>query len=235
MTEADAPLNNAGLSFTPTNGSFSIIVTNSKTGTSTTTNMPVNLLGTGTATTLNSLAAAINNISGLQAQVTGGKLTISSTGANTTFSFGTDTSGTLAALGINTFFTGSNADNLAVNNALVQDPTKFAASSGGVGATRTTPRRWPTSLRSRWPRKTGRRSRTCTTTSPPASPTARPTPRRRQRRRLSAIDLVQPGNGCQRRKPRHEVVDMLQYQESYQASARYISTLSNLLHMLTQI
>jgi flagellar hook-associated protein 1 FlgK len=33
----------------------------------------------------------------------------------------------------------------------------------------------------------------------------------------------------------NEVVNMLQYQESYQASARYISTISDLLNMLTQI
>ena len=47
VSSADAPLNNAGLSFTPTNGSFSIIVTNSKTGTSTTTNVPVEPAGHG--------------------------------------------------------------------------------------------------------------------------------------------------------------------------------------------
>ena len=135
VTAANVPLNQAGLAFTPTNGSFNIVVTNSQTGASNTTNIPVSLLGSGngTATTLNSLAAAINNVSGLQAQVVGGKLNISSTGASTTFSFSNDTSGTLAALGINTFFTGSNADNIAVNNAVVQDPTKFAASSGRRG------------------------------------------------------------------------------------------------------
>ena len=89
----------------------------------------------GHTTTLNSLAAEINNISGLKAQVADGKLSISATDANTTFAFGTDTSGTLAALGINTFFTGSTRRTTwRVNNTVVQDPTKFAASSGGVGA-----------------------------------------------------------------------------------------------------
>ena len=121
----------AGLPFTPTNGSFQIIATNTQTGVSTTNNIPVALLGSGHDTTLNSLAAEINGVSGLSAQVANGTLTISSTGANTQFAFGTDTSGTLAALGINTFFTGSQAGSIGVNSTLLQDPTKFAASTPG--------------------------------------------------------------------------------------------------------
>ena len=45
---------------------------------------------------------------------------------------GKDTSGVLAALGLNTFFTGSTADDLGVNSMLQVDPTYFAASSGGI-------------------------------------------------------------------------------------------------------
>ena len=60
-------------------------------------------------------------------------MTISAIGANTQFAFGADTSGTLAALGINTFFTGSQAGSIGINNTVLQDPTKFAASSKGVG------------------------------------------------------------------------------------------------------
>lgn len=236
VSSADAPLNNAGLSFTPTNGSFSIIVTNSKTGTSTTTNVPVNLLGTGTATTLNSLAASINNISGLQAQVTGGKLTISSTGANTTFAFGADTSGTLAALGINTFFTGSNADNLAVNPALVQDPTKFAASSGGVGVDTNNAQTLANFLTQPLASKNGAtvqdlyNNMTSSVTDGSANATAAANAADSVQSTLSNRETAVSGVNLDT-----QVVDMLQYQESYQASARYISTLSNLLQMLTQI
>ena len=39
----------------------------------------------------------------------------------------------LASLGLNTFFTGSTADDLGVNAAMQQDPTLFAASAGGIG------------------------------------------------------------------------------------------------------
>ena len=69
VSDPNAPLNQAGLAFTPTNGSLQIIVTNTQTGASTTTNIPVALLGPGHNTTLNSLAAEINGVSGLSAQV----------------------------------------------------------------------------------------------------------------------------------------------------------------------
>src|SRR5208283_1012581 len=135
VNDPNASLSNpslTGLASTPTNGSFQVITTNTQTGVSTTNNIPVTLLGSGHDTTLNSLAAEINGVSGLSAQVANGILTISSA-SNTQFAFGDDTSGTLAALGINTFFTGSQAGSIGVNNALLQDPTKFAASTKGVG------------------------------------------------------------------------------------------------------
>jgi flagellar hook-associated protein 1 FlgK len=133
VSDPNAALNAAGLTFTPTNGSFQLIVTNTQNVTSTTSNIPVALLGSGHSTTLNSLAAEINGVSGLSAKVANGTLSISSTSANTQFSFGADTSGTLAALGINTFFTGSQAGSIGINSTVLQDPTKFAASSKGVG------------------------------------------------------------------------------------------------------
>jgi len=43
------------------------------------------------------------------------------------FSFSQDTSNFLAASGINTFFTGTNAQNIAVNPIIINDPSKIAA------------------------------------------------------------------------------------------------------------
>jgi flagellar hook-associated protein 1 FlgK len=43
------------------------------------------------------------------------------------FSFAGDTSNFLAAVGINTFFTGTNASNIAVNSVIVNDQSKIAA------------------------------------------------------------------------------------------------------------
>ena len=49
----------------------------------------------------------------MSATITGGKLTIASTTAGSTISFSQDSSNTLAGLGINTFFTGTDASDIA--------------------------------------------------------------------------------------------------------------------------
>src|SRR6185503_14292138 len=56
-----------------------------------------------------------------------GKLSIACNNNNVTFSFGQDSSGALAALGINTFFTGRNASDIAVNDVLTTNPSLLAA------------------------------------------------------------------------------------------------------------
>src|SRR5207244_647007 len=50
-----------------------------------------------------------------------------------TFAFADDTSGALAALGLNTFFRGSGSTDIGVSQDVRSDPAKFAASAGGVG------------------------------------------------------------------------------------------------------
>ena len=136
VTDPDSPLDNAGLAFTPTNGSFQVLVHDKEADVTHTTDVRVNLNGVDpdTETSLNGLAAQLNQIDGMEAQVTSdGQLTIRSTSASDEFSFANDTSGVLAALGINTFFTGSTAHDLNVNPMVKEDPAKFAASQGGIG------------------------------------------------------------------------------------------------------
>ena len=64
-----------------------------------------------------------------------GGLQLKSDSSDIEFAFSGDTSGTLAALGINTFFTGSTAANIGVNAELkgINNAGKFAASLGGIG------------------------------------------------------------------------------------------------------
>jgi flagellar hook-associated protein 1 FlgK len=126
-------LNQTGLPSSPTSGSFQVLVQNTDTGDVQTTNVNVQLNGTVGDTTLDSLAASLSAINGLQASVTNGQLTITATDPDTEFAFSQDTSGVLASLGLNTFFTGSNASDLAVNQDVVNDPSKFAASGDGIG------------------------------------------------------------------------------------------------------
>ena len=51
---------------------------------------------------------------------------------NLSFTFNGDTSGTLAALGLNHFFSGSDAHSIGVSAALRSEPRHFAASLGGI-------------------------------------------------------------------------------------------------------
>jgi len=91
---------------------------------------------------INDLVRAINNISitesdgmggfvthnnVLSANIVAGKLEISISNPAFTFATGDDTTGILAALGLNTFFTGSDAANIALNQELRHDPKKIAA------------------------------------------------------------------------------------------------------------
>ncbi|ASV76950.1 Flagellar hook-associated protein FlgK [Thermogutta terrifontis] len=135
VVASDIPLDSAGLPFPPRNGSFQIQLYNTQTGTIRTYTIRVDLLGHTPKTTLQDIADQINAIDGLSASIdAGGRLTIRSTSSDQVFAFANDTSGLLAGLGINTFFTGSNAGNIGINPVVASDPSKFAASRGGIGA-----------------------------------------------------------------------------------------------------
>jgi flagellar hook-associated protein 1 FlgK len=121
----------AGLNFTPTNGSFVVNVTNPTTGLETSTLVPVNLTGQPTDTTLNSLATSLSAVPGVTATISGGRLTIKASNPGQQITFTQDSSGVLAALGINTFFTGSNASNIAVNSVVSGNPSLIAAAKNG--------------------------------------------------------------------------------------------------------
>jgi flagellar hook-associated protein 1 FlgK len=132
-TDTAAALNStaAGIPFTPVHGSFQLKVTNKQTDTTVTTNIAVDLDGIGTDTTLSSLQASLNAVGDITANINAaGQLEITAD-PNFEFRFSDDTSGALAALGINTFFTGSNSSNIAVNSVVANDHRFFAASQGG--------------------------------------------------------------------------------------------------------
>lgn len=136
VTSTTAPLDAAGLKFTPSNGSFQVQLLNKQTGLTTTTNVPIDLNGLDkNETSLTSLVAQLNSINGLSASISAsGNVTVKTTSPDLQFSFANDSSGTLAALGLNTFFTGSTAQDLGVNQAVVSNPSTFAASTTGIGA-----------------------------------------------------------------------------------------------------
>jgi flagellar hook-associated protein 1 FlgK len=133
VNDASLALDQAGLTFTPVNGTFDVLVRNQQTGLTTTSQIRVDLNGLDDDTSLDDLAAALNNIDGISAVVTPNrKLQIKGDSSLVTFGFANDTSGALASLGINTFFSGSGASSIGVSEAIKADPSKFAASAGGI-------------------------------------------------------------------------------------------------------
>ncbi len=118
----------------PTSGSFVVTLRNAATGSSQSTTINVDLDGITSAftpgttndTTLTSLTGSIDAIGNLTASVNAsGQLQLTAdTGYDITLS--DDTSGALANLGVNTFFTGSTAEDIAVRAELSQDPNLLA-------------------------------------------------------------------------------------------------------------
>jgi flagellar hook-associated protein 1 FlgK len=131
VSDPTAALNQAGLAFTPQNGNFQVEVTNEITGQTTTSTIDVDLNGAGNDTTLAGLASEINGVTNVSASVTpSGELQINAA-SNYQIQFANDSSNTLAALGINTFFTGNNSTNIGVNPDVTQNPNLFASAQGG--------------------------------------------------------------------------------------------------------
>ncbi|HZN68352.1 MAG TPA: flagellar hook-associated protein FlgK [Tepidisphaeraceae bacterium] len=120
-----------GLAFQPANGSFVVHVRQKATGLVTSTLVQVDLDGQGAETTLDSLRADLAGISGVNATATGGRLRIDAASDAVEISFSQDTSGTLAALGVNSFFTGRDARDIGMNATLRGNPALLAAARNG--------------------------------------------------------------------------------------------------------
>jgi flagellar hook-associated protein 1 len=135
VADPNAALSEAGLVPEPVNGSFELHVANANTGLTDTYTIRVD-----PGTTVNEIASRINAaVASEHPQITAsvtidGRLRIRSAEESLTFTFGNDSSGALAGLGLGTFFSGTGASGMAVNQALVDDPRLIATGQGG-GAT----------------------------------------------------------------------------------------------------
>ncbi len=130
-----APLDLAGLPLKIKNGDFKISVLDQATGITQTSTVRIKLTGGTSDTSLVDVAAAIDAVSGISASVTAeGKLRISANSDSLRFSFQEDTSGLLAAAGLNTFFVGDSASTIGINSTITNNPRMLAASLSGVGS-----------------------------------------------------------------------------------------------------
>ncbi|MEM9368406.1 MAG: flagellar hook-associated protein FlgK [Planctomycetota bacterium] len=132
-SEAGVPLDEAGLPFAPGNGSFDFNVVDLDGEIVSTHRIRVRNLGQVGDDTVLSVAAQLDAIDGISASVTGdGRLQIESDTQTARFTFSEDSSGFLAAVGINTFFTGTDARTINVNDTLSENIDLLAVSRGGI-------------------------------------------------------------------------------------------------------
>jgi flagellar hook-associated protein 1 FlgK len=236
VKDPTAALDAAGLDFPPQNGSFQVQVVNTSTGIAQTATINVDLAGVNPKTTLNGLAAQLNGVANLSATVNSdGSLTLNAANGYEV-EFSNDNSGTLAALGINTFFTGSSSGDIGVNSQLLADPTLLAAAQGGGPgdgtnasalanvANVTTPSLGGASIGGYYQLAVSGLGQTS------ASENALSQGAQgfldslnSQRAQFSGVSLDT------------ETIQIMQYQQAYQSAARFISIIDQLFTTLTQI
>lgn len=237
VANVKAPLDAAGLPFTPENGSFTILVKNKQTGVVEETVVPVRLQGFDDDTTLESLVADLDAIEGVSATITPDrKLKLVADSSDAEFSFGPDSSGALASLGINTFFSGAGAIDVKIRSEVKGNPSLVAASQGGIGKdTRTAEL-----LAGLYERKLesrdgasladGYQRLLADVTQQSANVTAVADGFRTFKFTLEGQKLGQSGVNVD-----EEAVNMMQYQHAFQANAKLIQTISELLDLLVSI
>jgi len=237
VTDATQPLDAVGLPFAAEHGGFQLQVYNSDTKLTATTNISIDLDGLGTDTSLADLVAQLDAVNGISASLTSDRrvhLTADST--NLQFSFGDDTSGVLAALGLNVFFSGSTAGDLGVREELLQDSALFAASRAGIGADTTNAvslanfldqplsSQNGVSLAILYDRLTSEVTQaSAAARSAAAGFTVFEETLKGQKLAISGVSLDE------------EAVKLMTLQRAFQATARYISTLDDLIGVLVNI
>jgi flagellar hook-associated protein 1 FlgK len=231
-----ASVDSTGLPFTPTNGSFQVITRVKSTGLTTTSTINVDLDGLGPKTTVNDLITQLKGISGLDVSLNAENRLVIKADSGIEFSFGNDSSGALAAFGINTFFSGSNAANIGVSKVVTGDPAKFAASQSGIGKGTENAVVLADFLNLPVKSENGdtlsvlynRLTADVTQSSSIAQSTAEGARTfeetlRAQKTAISGVSIDE------------ETVQMMAYQRAFQASARFISVVSELFDVLVNI
>lgn len=228
-----------GLKFPIRNGSFEVRVTNELTGQVETFNISVDLDKVLPDSTLSSIAAEINAEVGaafpsISASVTStNRLQIRSTSNNTTFSFANDTSNVLAALGMNTLFTGFSASNIGVNELIASNPNLVAAArTNNTGdnsnaltlaglRTAKVMNSGTTTLENYYEELVGSlAARTAEVNDRVENQSILLEQMENERERISGVNLDE------------EAVSLIQYQRTFQAAARFINVVDQLLNTL---
>ncbi len=237
VLDPSLPLNDAaaGLAAVPVDGSLQVHVTQKSTGARVTSLIDLDLDGLGgDDTTLTALAASINGISNLKAEVLpNGRLRMGGDTPDYAVSFTDDSAGVLAALGLGGFFEGRSAFDLRVSDLVAQDPRKVAAAQDHLHednrnalaiAALADATREPLggqSISGFWSRHVeGGAIRLGNATAAADADGAVVAALEQQRQAVSGVN------------PDEEAIDLIQYQRAFQASARFLSTVDEMMTTL---
>jgi flagellar hook-associated protein 1 FlgK len=232
-----APLATAGLWLTPQSGSLTLGVFDAGGNLVSSSTLAID----PSTMSLNSLAAAINGLPNLAASVVNGQLRISAANPANRVAFGPDSSDTLVALGLNGFFTGTDAASIAVSSDLTADPDLISAAQAdftagvispgdnrnaralqALGATRFLVGNTQTAddflgalgaAVGTWSRAASNQADTQTALLAAADA---------QQQSASGVNVDE------------ELADMVRYQHAYEASAKYISTVDDMIKTLLE-
>lgn len=240
VEDATAALNTeaAGLKHGIEHGSFKLHVTQQSTGQRQTHTIDIDLDGINSAsdTALQDVASAINGKANVSASVTaGGRLNIEAAGDDFKVSFSDDSSGFLAAIGVNSFFTGTDATNIGVSRTVRDNPNRLAAAGDhragdnstalaiaglrdeSVGALN------GKSLTGFWRDHVEQVGIEVSEAKEQAeADQAVRENLRKQQQSVSGVNVDE------------QTVDLMQFQRSFQASARFISTVDQMMQTLLQ-
>lgn len=231
----------SGLPFAPVNGSFTVVVRDGS-GVEVRTVIEVDLdgidsagvAGFGDDTSLDDLRAMLNAIPNLNAEITpAGQLRVF-TDAGFDVNFENDTSGILATLGMNTYFVGTDAGNIAVRSDLVAEPLLLVGGlSEGTNETAlaiATLRERPVAslggltLEDAWLKTVERVGVETAGAKTRANAT-----------RLVRENLEAQRAGISGVSADEETLNLIQFQRQYQAAARFINIVDEMLQTLLSI
>lgn len=235
------------LPFEIVNGAIVVLIDHPATGTSSETRIEIDLdgltnaneSGTDDDTTLADVVAALDAIDGLSASFApDGTISINAD-AGFSFSFADDTSGLLAAIGINAYFTGTGSNDIDINGALLDSPSGvlvggldqdglFIANATALGIAGLQDQPQPDlgglSFRARWQATTQRNAvRVGTAQSQAESTRIVREALEAQRAAISGVSIDE------------ESIDLLTFQRQYQGAARLIAVADELLQTLLSI
>lgn len=231
----------AKLPFKAVNGSFTMKITDAA-GNSSVTKIDIDLdgitntgaPGTANDSTLASIVAAIDGAANVSATITSAGQIRITTAAGYDVSFADDTSGALAVLGVNSFFTGKDATDIGVRADLRANPTRLTIGSDdgkneaalAIAGLRTAKLSTLAgqSLNDLWSGAVGRNAVSLQTAN------ARADSLSTVRQSLEAQEAALSGVSTD-----EESINLITYQQQYQGAARFISVVNDMTQILLQL